>query len=215
MTRIRQWSLGTAGIFILILLLSWFLLISPKKSEAADIQSQAQTALSQNDQLRLKLQTLQQQSAKLADQEARLAAIRQHLPPNLALASFIRTTSAAASGSNVSLDAVAPSEPAVFVAAAAGAAGTSSVEGAALMAVKVEIKASGSYYNIERFLDKLEGQKRSLLVTAFAVTPGGSGKTSSGQQVSIDVQARIYYLPLSAVVPTTTRASSAPTPATN
>ena len=35
-------------LFLLILLGSWFLLVSPKKSEAADLQAQTATQISQN-----------------------------------------------------------------------------------------------------------------------------------------------------------------------
>ena len=210
MTRIRQWSLGTTALFVLILVASWFLLVSPKKSEATDIQTQTQTQLEQNDQLRSKLVTLQQQSTKLADQQARLAAIRQHLPATLALATFIRTTSAAATGANVTLDSLAPSEPAPVTPATPVGQPAVTTPSTGLMVVRVDVKSTGSYYDIERFLNKLESQQRSFLVTGFSITSGG-GASAGAQTVSITLQGRIYYAP-QFTAPTATAATPAPVP---
>jgi Tfp pilus assembly protein PilO len=213
MTRIRQWSLGTAVLFMLILLGSWFLLVSPKKSEAADIQTQTQTQLSQNDALRAKLVQLQQQSTKLADQEARLAAIRLHLPASLALSSYIRSMSTAASSSNVSLDALSPSEPAAVIPpAAAGQTQANSAAGS-LMVVKVDIKASGSYFDLEQFVSKLENQQRSMLVTGFTITPVTTA--TGAQQVTISLQGRIYYSPVDVAPSGTATTKTSTTTATS
>ena len=224
MTRVRQWSLGTAVLFLLILLGSWFLLVSPKKSEAADLQAQTATQISQNEQLRAKLVTLQEQSTHLADQQARLAAIRQHLPANLALAAYIRSKSAAADASNVSLDSMAPTEPGAVVATTTN--GTAAVSPAGqLMAVKVDLKATGTYFDLEQFVNKLEAQQRSVLVIGFTMNPAAEDTTTAAAsaapatgpaKVSIDLQLRMYYSPpYTAPVVTTPAASPAASTATN
>ncbi len=41
MTKSRTWTVGTAVLVVLILLAGWFLLVTPKRSHAADLQAQA------------------------------------------------------------------------------------------------------------------------------------------------------------------------------
>jgi hypothetical protein len=40
MTKTRTWAAATAGICVLLILAAWFLLISPKRAEAADLRDQ-------------------------------------------------------------------------------------------------------------------------------------------------------------------------------
>ena len=213
MTRIRKWSLATAALVTFILLASWFFLVSPKKSEAADIQARTQGQLSANDGLRTKLITLQQQSTKLADQQAKLAAIRQHLPGTVAEAALIRSLSEAATATKVSLTSLLPAEPApVSVTASTGGA-TATVPSGTLMLVRVDISAQGSYYNLELFLNKIEQMQRSFLVTGFTLG-GDSAKKANPGDINITIQGRAYYSPIDTTATTTPSTAATPAPST-
>ncbi len=211
MTRIRKWTLGTAAVSLFILLVSWFFLVSPKKSEAADVKSQTEAQISSNQQLRTRLDILVAQSAKLPDQQARLAAIRQHLPETAAEAQLIRSLSAAAAATNVNLKSVKPA-PAAPVTSAAGASGQLTNSG--LMVMNVDTEVFGSYFDLERYLNKLEGMQRSFLVTGFTlVVPDESKGSASG--ITLTIAGKVYFSPNLTTAPAAPISSAAPSTASN
>ena len=86
---------------------------------------------------------------------------------------------------------------------------TATVPAGTLMLVRVDISAQGSYYNLERFLNKIEGMQRSFLVTGFTLG-GDSTKTANPGDINITIQGRAYYSPIDT---STTNPSKAATPA--
>src|SRR5512139_353157 len=128
MTVTRKWSLMATLLVVAIFVASWFLLIAPRRSHAADLRSQAAAQDAANTRLQQKIAQLQAQAQDLPRQQARLAAVKVKIPENPALPALIRDLSAAAKKSGVSLDALAPSKPLAvvngLVAPTAGAAAT-------------------------------------------------------------------------------------------
>ncbi len=67
------------------------------------------------------------------------------------------------------------------------------------MAIPIGITASGDYFNLERFLDSLEGLQRSMLVDGFTVTyqPPKTGAPSATPQIgsgelTVNIQTRVF-----------------------
>ena len=226
MTRTRQWTVGTALLVVLMLVAGWFLLISPKRSEAADLQTQTTAQMAQNASLQNQIAVLQSQAKNLPAQQAELAAIRQHLPDNPALPGLVRSLTDAAAKSGVTLASLAPSTPAAAPApkttapsgtsATAPATGTgqsaaaaaAAAAGATLQMVPIVVTVTGSYYDTEQFLNKVEGLTRSFLVTGFSVAPAqtqASSGTSTGD-LTMAIQGRVFYTPAAAAAPTTATA---------
>lgn len=217
MTRTRQWTVGTALLVVLMLVAGWFLLISPKRSDAADLQTQTTAQMAQNASLQNQIAVLQSQAKNLPAQQAELAAIRQHLPDNPALPGLVRSLTDAAAKSGVTLVSLAPSTPAAAPAAkttapAAGtgqsAAAAAAAVGATLQMVPIVVTVTGSYYDTEQFLNKVEGLTRSFLVTGFSVAPAESqaaSGTATGD-LTMAIQGRVFYTPAAAAAPTTATA---------
>jgi type IV pilus assembly protein PilO len=121
-------------VVVATLALGWFLLISPKRSEAADLRAQADTQQDANARLRTKVTQLKADAKDLPAQKARLAQIDVNLPANPQLPALVRTLSQAARQSSVELVSIAPAAPAVLAAPTVArpvAAGTESADATA------------------------------------------------------------------------------------
>ncbi len=201
MTRSRQWTMGTVVAVLLILVGGWFLLIAPKHASAADLRASTTAQEQNNMTLSAQVAMLKQQKAGLPAQEAKLATIRQHIPDNPALPSFIRSLSSLAKTSNVGLQSIAPVAPTANTSPAVSPAGTKPAGVLPqLQTVGVTINVLGTYANVELFMNKLESLKRSFLVTGLQLSPGAAGTsgaagaaTSSGPPtLTVIITARVF-----------------------
>src|SRR5687768_14666229 len=116
MTATRKWSALAVLLVAAVFAASWFLLIAPKRSDAADFRSQAVEQDAANERLVQQLEVLKAQAADLPKQEAFLAQIRRQLPDNPALPALIRNLTTAANKSGVDLTSLAPAVPVAVVA---------------------------------------------------------------------------------------------------
>jgi Tfp pilus assembly protein PilO len=152
-----------------------------------------------------------------------LAQIGEKIPGNPALPSLIRDLSAAGRKVGVTIDSMAPSAPVTVTAPAStgvvGAAPAAPKSGATAAAaptsvlyqVPLALKVTGSYFELEQFLNKLEGLKRSMLVSGFSVTPVDSAGTDAAEgDLSLALTGRVF---LSQDAPATTTAPVVPTTA--
>ena len=114
MTETRKWSIGTAVIVVLLLVASWFLLIAPQRSEAADLNAQAAVVVADNQQLTVEIETLKAQQKQLPKWQAQLAEIQSEIPASAAMPGLIRQLSKAADKAGVELVSLAPSSPATL-----------------------------------------------------------------------------------------------------
>lgn len=223
MTVTRKWSLLAAVLVLAILAAGWFLLIAPKRSEAADLESQTVSQEQANQRLVQQLQVLKAQQAELPQQRAKLATMRQQVPDNPELPTLVRSLTAAGRKVGVSVDTLAPSLPVAVAAplAAAPVATTSTQTGSSetgagaatpvtpapaapsLFQVPLNLKVTGSYFELEQFINKLEGLRRSFLVTGFKVdasqanasATSGAGAGAATGELTLDLQGRVFLAP--------------------
>jgi hypothetical protein len=198
MTRTRQWTMGTAVLVLLILVGGWFLLVAPKHASADELRASTTTQESTNLSLAAEVSMLKAQQAGLPAQEAKLALIRQHIPENPALPSFVRSLSALAKASYVTLQTIAPVPPTANTSPPVNPAGTTKPAGVVpqLQTVGLTINLLGTYPNVELFLNRLESLQRAFLVTGLQVTPGTTtttGVTGSGSpSLAVIITARVF-----------------------
>ena len=220
MTATRKWSALAVLLVAAIVAASWFLLIAPKRSEAAGLRSQTAEQDAANDRLIQQLEVLKAQALDLPKQEAFLAQIRRQLPDNPALPALIRDLTAAAKKSGVDLTSLAPALPVAVVnpvalvptpAASPGADEPAKTDTAAapvaaapvLYQVPIVVKAAGSYFEMEQFLNKIEGLKRSFLVSGFtlkSVETLSEDASSSTGALELEIQGRVFLSPAAAAV---------------
>jgi Tfp pilus assembly protein PilO len=264
MSVTRKWSLLAVVLILAILAAGWFLLVAPKRSDAADLRDQSTAQDQANARLVSDLEMLKQQQLELPKKQAELAVMRKQIPDNPALPTLIRSLTEAGRKVGVSLDTMAPAVPVPVVAAqpaavapvttestestgstestestgstgstestesTEGSTGTESAGGTAagppvaaaptptLYQVPLTVDVTGSYFELEQFINKLEGLKRSFLVSGFTLVPAATSTT--GEQspadgpapgdLTLTLQGRVFLSP-----PAVTTAATTPTPA--
>ncbi len=238
MTPKRQWSILTALACVLVLVAGFLVLVKPQHSKAAAVQAQTATVQGEIQSLRAQLARLQEESRGLAAQQAALARLAQQLPGNPQLPTLLVKLDAAAKSAGVELVNVAPGNPTTLpltpvgtgtaapavagtaapaatgtVAATAPAAAGSTVSGVAQ--IPVVLTVTGGYFQLERFLDGIEGLRRSMLVNSFSLaykTSSGAGSTTTATIGKGELSATITAAVFSATAPlgTTGSATTAP-----
>ena len=201
MDKLKQWVALTVLAAFAILAAGWFLLVSPKRSEAADLQTQAASQVSANQQLSTQLDVLKAQAKELPKKQADLAKVAAKIPSNPALPALVRALTAASTSAGVEFVSVTPGTPAVVAAPAAapaapagGAAAPAAAPAAAagtpaapapaspagtLASIPVSINVVGDYFEVEQFIANLENLPRALRITNLALAPGQGPKAAS------------------------------------
>jgi Tfp pilus assembly protein PilO len=234
MSMTRKWSLLTAVLIIGILAASWFLLVSPKRSSASEIRAAATAQQASNEALVQQLNELKAQSLDLPKQKAELAVMRKQIPDNPALPALIRDLTAAGRTVGVQVLSMKPGTPAVVAAAVAAplvaapaattdgtsttaTTGTTPVKAAApapapLYVVPLALEITGSYFEVEQFINKLEGMQRKYMVSGFTLTPLAASSTdgSTAGGLTLSLSGQVFLSPNVASITTT----SVPAPVT-
>lgn len=238
MTDIRKWT-GLALVLVLaIFAAGWFLLISPKRGEAAELRGQAESRAEANSRLEQQIRVLQAQQQDLPKQRARLATLRTQIPDNPALPSLIRDLTAAGRKTGVSLDSLAPAVPVALVApglvapvapapatdAEAGSDAATGSDAAAatpvapaapaptLYQVPLTVNVTGTYFELEQFINKVENFRRAFLVSGFSLGPNSSPDAEAApDSLTIALTGRVF---ISQPTPATTTTTAIAAPAT-
>jgi Tfp pilus assembly protein PilO len=227
MNDTRKWSMAATVLVLAIVAAGWFLLVAPKRSEASDLKAQAVQQDQANTDLEAKLAELKAQKADIPKQQARLAVFRRQIPDNPALPSLVRNLSTAAKDVGVSLDQLSPAAPVAVVstspvavapdpAATTDASSTESSDTTSttpapapvapaptLYQVPLSLGVTGSYFELEQFVNRLEGLKRSLLVTGFTIGPASSD-AAEPNDLTVNIQGRVFIAPPVEATTTTT-----------
>jgi Tfp pilus assembly protein PilO len=183
MDKIKQYAVLTLVGVLAVLALGWFLLVSPKHSEAADLTAQADAQLQANAAIENQLRLLKAQAEDLPQQQAKLAAVAAKIPDNPALPNLVRALVAAGKSAGVELVSVVPGSPSAVTAAqtpgaapvAPGTARTTATASAGqLTAIPLTLTVAGGYFQVEQFVANLENLPRALRVTNLAMTTGAN-----------------------------------------
>ena len=202
------WVGGTAIVAVVILIASWFLVISPKLSAAQEDRAQTETVKQHNDVLSTRLATLKKQFDALETTRSDLAALRKQIPTSAQLTDYLRKLSDLATTHTVVITSLMPGVALPFVAAAAAAAApkptpTATAAAAApaaptdtptvttpaaaggvpgLAAIPVSIIVVGTYPNVLAFLSDVQSTTdRLFLVTGLTATAQQKVAASGGR----------------------------------
>ena len=202
------WVGGTAIVAVVILIASWFLVISPKLSAAQEDRAQTDSVKQHNVVLSTQLATLEKQFAGLVTTRSDLAALRKQIPTSAQLTDYLRKLSDLATTHTVVITSLMPGVALPFVAAAAAAAApkpTPTATAAAgapveptdtptvttpaaaggvpgLAAIPVSIIVVGTYPNVLAFLSDVQSTTdRLFLVTGLTATAQQKVAASGGR----------------------------------
>ncbi len=196
MDKLRQWIALTVAGSLALLAAGWFLVISPKKDEAAELRTQAAAQVSANAMLETQLQVLRAQAKDLPQKQAELAQVAAKIPDNPSLPALIRALTAASTSAGIDFVSVTPGAPAAVVVAtpavpqapesatsqttptapvgpAAVGAGAAGPAGA-LATIPVALNVVGDYFDIAQFVSEVENLPRALRVMDVTMAPGVS-----------------------------------------
>jgi type IV pilus assembly protein PilO len=214
MDKLKQYVVFTVLGCLVVLAAGWFLLVSPKRSDAAALRASAEQQVSANSALQTQLQVLKAQAKALPKEQAKLAAVAAKIPDNPALPGLIRALTAAAVSTGVELVSVTPSAPVVVGAtpgapaaapaaaapagAAPAAAGAAGVAGT-LTSIPVNLNVVGAYFDIQKFMGNVENLARSMRVSNLAIAlgqnpvkPAKTGTVDDGRSLSATVTAQVF-----------------------
>lgn len=182
MSTPRHWVVAAALTAFAILAGGWFVVVAPRRADAAGLRDQRAAVDVSNAAKVAQLDQLRAQAKGLPEQQAQLAAVLTRIPSDPALPSLLRSLSAAADDAGVELTALSPAQPLP----AAGGASVSAATGA-LERIPVQATVRGGYFGIEQFVAALEDLPRAVLVDGFAVKPANLATTAAvGSGTTLD-----------------------------
>ncbi|WP_432547100.1 type 4a pilus biogenesis protein PilO [Kineococcus sp. SYSU DK004] len=171
------WIAGTGVLALLVLVATYFLLVAPQRTEAANLATQTAQVQQSNAALEQQTALLASQAQSLDEKKLDLARIVETLPAQAELPSLLRTLDGFSAETGVVVTSVAPGTPSAYGAAAAGSSPISRVP----LAVTVE----GSFAAAELYVKKLQADMgRFFLVTDLEVT-AGSTEDASGVTATV------------------------------
>lgn len=215
MDKLKQWVALTLVGCLGIMAVGWFLLVSPKRTEAAEVREQAVSQEATNAGLRTKLDVLKAQAKDLPKKQADLARVAAKIPDNPGLPSLIRALTAASTTAGVELVSVVPKPPVAgaattAVAAApaapapaaappvAGAPAAAPPSAGSLASIPLDINVVGGYFEVAQFVAALENLPRALRVTNLKIAPGVSPtdkdktSTADGRSLTTTITGSVY-----------------------
>lgn len=190
MDKLKQWVTIAVLASVVLLAAGWFLLISPKKGEAADLRTEAAAQVSANAVLETQLSVLRTQAKELPKKQSELAAVAAKIPDNPSLPALIRALTEASTSAGVDFVSVTPGQPVLPVAAPVQATApepataqttpqvpVAPVAGGAaggLATIPLAINVVGDYFDIAQFTNNLENLPRAMRVMDLTLAPGTS-----------------------------------------
>jgi Tfp pilus assembly protein PilO len=209
-TRTTRWTVGTAALCLLLLVATWLLLVSPRRSQAADLTDQTVAGQRSNQQLQTRIEELKAQYANLGGYRQELVALLRQLPPTAAMPQLVRDLNTLATATGVTMESVTPSSgrslavdgasgagsgSAASGSAASGSAGSRSSAPAGVVEIPVAIVVHGDYFQAVAFLQKLQtALGRALLISGVQVAQSSEG---SGV-VQLSISGAVYAWPAGA-----------------
>lgn len=202
--RSRLWLGVGAVAVLLVLIVGWLLLIGPERAKAANFANQTMTAQDQRLAALHGLSQLRAQNANLAKYQAELAAQQAALPPDSAIAAFLREVQNAGTAAGVTVTGVSVGTPQLVTAngqpaSAGGAAPAANAGGSqgAIYSLTIALTASGSSDALMAFIQQLQAvQPRAVLIDSVTQTAGTGGAAATST-----VSLRAFVAPALAATP--------------
>ncbi|MEU8814900.1 type 4a pilus biogenesis protein PilO [Actinoplanes sp. NPDC048796] len=164
----QVWLAGGIAAIVLLVLGTWFLLISPKLSDTDAVQAEADDVNIQLLRLNKEVAQLAAQDKKRATYQASVNELADNLPESYAEPDFLRMLQTVGAATNVAVSNFTAGDP------AAAKTVTTAVE------VPVTLTATGTQSNIDRFLDRLQDvQDRAVLVTSVGLSTEDGAMTAN------------------------------------
>ncbi len=172
----RIWLVVGAVASVGILVMGWFLGVSPKIGEMTTANEQRTAIEQQNASLRATNDNLEKESKKIDEFKKELTELQVALPPGGDLPIFIGQLHELESASGVQLASISTSDGKPFTAVPNGTGTTVSplVTPQNLIVIPIDMKVTGPRTNILNFVHALQFGKRLFLVNSLTIQSGSA-----------------------------------------
>ena len=185
------WVAGAGVLAALLVVASYFLLIAPKRAEAADLADQRAGVEQSNAQLEAQTAQLKAEFATLDEKRAQLAQLQSTLPSDADVAVLLRQLQSYAGTAGVTIAQVTPGTAEEFnpEATASGAAAAAS---SGIVDIPLTVAVSGTFPQTELFVKNVQADMtRFFLVTGVEVAPDTTGVVGA---VTTKVTGKVFVL---------------------
>ena len=162
----QKWYLAAGGASLAVLTAGWFLLVSPQQSSTAETKAQTDTVTGQNQTTESQIASLKQQFKNLPQLQTQVAAIRLKLPENPSEPALLRSISAIAKSSGVTLVSIQLAAPQLLTGGATSTTAATTAAGS-VSQLPTNMEVTGTYAQTKLFLMNLENLQRAILVTGL------------------------------------------------
>ncbi len=162
----QKWYLAAGGASLAVLTAGWFLLVSPQQSSTAETKAQTDTVAGQNQTTESQIASLKQQFKNLPQLQTQVAAIRLKLPENPSEPALLRSISAIAKSSGVTLVSIQLAAPQLLTGGATSTTAATTAAGS-VSQLPTNMEVTGTYAQTKLFLMNLENLQRAILVTGL------------------------------------------------
>jgi Tfp pilus assembly protein PilO len=185
---------------LLVSVAFYFLFVRSRQGQLSEVRAEIEAEEAKTVKLEATLSRLQGLQANAAKFEARLAEIRELVPPDDEVANFIFQVQDEANRAGVTFVEITPELP------------KPPPEGAQVAEVRVVIGAKGDYFALQDFLRRLYDLNRALRIDNLAITSEEDQETEA-ITVTLTATARIFFeLPAGGAAPAAP-AGTTPAPA--
>lgn len=162
----------------------YFVAVRARQNELASVNDEIVAEEARTIQLRSELARLQELQEKAPELEAQLAEIRQLVPQEHDIASFVFQVEQAAQSSGVAFVHIDPELP------------KAPPEGAPLAEVRLAITAKGGYFSLQDFVRRLYSLDRAVRIDLFNLVgqeEQGDEVGAAGFTIDLDITARMFF----------------------
>jgi Tfp pilus assembly protein PilO len=177
-TADRLWAIGGGIVAVIVVLVGWFMFISPQNAETANLRNEIAATGSQVSTLQARLSQLSRENADLPRYEADLARDRQALPTDSGLSDFLRELQVASANANVSVSGLTIGAPTQVV-----------KTGSPVFGLPITVTAVGLPARLGRFLHELQQvQPRAVLISSSTLSGNGKKGLDGASSLTISMQ---------------------------
>lgn len=165
----RQTGLLTLAGVVVVLVLYYLFVWSPMDNEVADLETQIDETVAQQEQVTSDIRRLEDVRARAPEIEAALAAAQSIVPYDSALPGALRQLQVAADESGATLVSVQPGRP-----SAVEDSGVPEIGERTLTTLTLSVQMSGGYYQLVDFLRRVETPAitpRGVVWSSMSVSP--------------------------------------------
>lgn len=113
-TKLQRWIIGTVVMSVLLVVATWFLVVTPRLTQAEETRGLTEDALARQDQLRVQLARLEADFEHIDEYRAELAALRVQIPADDQLSEIVRQADALAQQNGVTVLGIMTEPPKSF-----------------------------------------------------------------------------------------------------